>query len=332
MTSLCLTPAKNEVSKRKITKINEENLNSILDDIPNTSFSKIIRKKLPKPNSKNIKRKINNNLKIPNIIYKIVKSIKLLDEQDKEQRLRLFIGYCRHKNYSYNTTLTYINFLKKTDVINKQSNILPDKGMFNKDIHQRVIDSDSFKKYFQYLLKHFTKFTSPLLFACYTGLRTMEILQVDTFILFQLLSKKQEVSVLRKNEQHWKPLYTNHFNNFIEQLSQLYSNCYNNALKNNMHVKLFNIHPSTLDRRMRLVYYKATNLQLPLGAGIHTHRYMIANLLADSTKNIEIVSAFLQHKSIETTQIYLKSKLLFIEKEFQTIVNKKFNNISKLLH
>ncbi|ABO45390.1 integrase [Gryllus bimaculatus nudivirus] len=328
---LCLTPAKNVISKRKITKINEENLNSILDNIPDASFAEIIRKKLPKPNPKNVKRNINKDLKIPNIIFKIIKSIKLLDEPNKEQRLKLFIGYCKYKNYSYNTTLTYINFLKKTNIINKQNNIIPDKGMYNKDIHQRIIDSESFKKYFQYLLTYFNKFTAPLLFACFTGLRTMEILQVNTFTLFQLLSKKPEVSILRKNEQYWKPLYTNQFNIFIEKLKNLYKNTYNNALENNSHIKLFNIHPSTLDRRMGVIYYNATNLLLPFGAGIHTHRYMIANLLANSTKNIEIVSAFLQHKSIETTQIYLKSKLSFIEKEFQTIVNKKFNPVSKLL-
>lgn len=321
-----------------LRRIDEKKLNRILDVIPSDKLRKIVRKPLPKPTP--LRRQV--TLRTPPRVRALIQDAALLDEPDPNRRMQLFIGFCRFRRYSYNTTATYINLLKSRGVFGDDPQAItvkPSKLAFadSGKSHERMITMDSFVKMFKYLRENFTKYYAPLLVAMYTGLRTFEILQWSVQTLYQLRSRHEYVSVQRKQtvitmdseSTYWRPVYTTRFLHFIDQLVDLYHEEYQVYEKDGIDDQLFPVTPKTLSNRIRILYFEITGHHPPFGFGIHSCRNMIATLMANETENITAIQTFLQHRSVVTTQKYINVDLRFVRKEFDRLTRKELSSINE---
>lgn len=196
-----------------VRKIDERKLNKIFDDdLPTDILESIVKRQLPEP-SKVRKRLPIKPPKIPRSLKDAVTSLSLLDEPSPNKRIQIFIGYCKFKNYSYNTTQKYYLILKNngmfgTTTTTDDDGILktdvpllkPNKLSFidNGRVHTRIVSMDDFRSFVKYLHENISQYTSPILIAVYTGLRGSEILQFSTYTLYQLKNRQQPVAIKRK--------------------------------------------------------------------------------------------------------------------------------------
>lgn len=335
-----------KINRERIRRINEEELNRLVGDASEDVMRRIIRKKLPDPS----KSRQNLVKAVPKGLTAAVKSIGLLDEPDRKQRVVIFIGYCLDQKYSYNTTMRYITVLRNNGILENRlsendAHIIQDKFVFSESgrPHTRVVSVKSFIKLITYLKANFSTYTAPLLVAYYTGLRNFEILQWTTVTLYQLKNQQPQVSVKRKNTlitkknssdaavTYWEPVYTSHLVQFIDDMIQLYKDQYDQLLENNVKVKLFYILPNTVVNRVRETYYTANKTYPPRGFGIHSYRNMMATLMAQNTDNVKAIQTFLQHKNLKTTRKYINADFTHTVKEFERLTKYELSNVRKNL-
>lgn len=121
----------------------------------------------------------------------------------------------------------------------------------------------------------------------------------------------------------WKPVYTDGFVQFIQNMIQLYQEQYNVYKTNTISVQLFLLTPCGLVYRMRSIYFKAKNYRLPFGFGIqYGNRIVLATLMYANSNNLTSTNTFLQHKSLTTTKKYIRADVINLRKRFnQTILN-----------
>lgn len=334
-------------SSRKLRNLDEQRLNELLDTIPNVDLKALIYKP---PNPKIIlkqKQRVNlDHKKLPKRLASIITTLGLLDETDYSKRLYIFVGYCRYMNYSINTATKYLSLMKMHGLFGRDNDHLTiDRSSFvdSGKVHTRTFSFEAFKKFVLYLHQNFTKFTAPILLACYSGLRTFEILQFSNITLHQLALKQTTVSIFRKktfrrtrestNEERveWRPVYNTHLNTFIIDLTRLYHDEYIAYEKNGIIVKLFHITPKTLCLRLRSIFFLVNGYKLPLGAGIHSLRNMLAMLMAQQTENVWAIQQMLQHKNSQTTRRYIHADFTHISKEFNRLTDSEFSDIKKTL-
>lgn len=340
-------------SSRRVRSLDEKRLNTLLDTIPNADLRALIYKP-PNPEML-IKQKQRTTLdrkKLPSRLSSIITTLGLLDETDYRRRLYIFAGYCRYMNYSINTATKYLALMKAHGLFGVENDHLTiDKSSFvdSGRIHTRTFSFEAFKKFLLYLHQNFTKFTAPILLACYSGLRTFEILQFSNMTLHQLALKQTSVSIFRKktfrraetsivensssseDSVEWRPVYTTHLNTFIADLTKLYRDEYLAYEMNGIIVKLFQITPKSLCSRLRSIFFLVNGYKLPLGAGIHSLRNMLAMLMAQQTENIWAIQNMLQHKSPNTTRRYVHADFTHISKEFNRLTDTEFSDIKKIL-
>lgn len=318
-----------------LRRIDENKLNAILDVIPDAKLSRITRQPLPQLSKvrRSVKRNVDKRAK------SLVQESGLLDESDYTERLKLFIGHCRFKGYTYNTTVKYINMLKALDVFGEEPlTIKPSKLAFVGRPHERMITVENFAKLAKLLHERPTRYTAPILTAVYTGLRTFELLQMSTQTLYQLISRQEYVSIVRKQTvvistepTYWKPVYTAHFTKFIDLLVSLYREEYEVYKERGINDKLFHVTPRTLVNRIRQLYFAATGSAAPHGFGIHSCRNLIATIMSNETDNISSIQSFLQHRDIGTTKKYINVDLNFIRKEFDRLTKVELTNVNREL-
>lgn len=339
----------------EIRKINERKLNSVLGNISSDELANIIRKPLPKPSKVRIPIKKGNP--IPKILSSIILSLRLLDEPVIENRIKIFIGYCKYKNYSFNTATRYFNILKRNNIFGQYilegendddddnsgnglpSHLKPNKIAFidNGQLHVRIVSMADFKTFAVYLNENLSQYSSPIAIAMYTGLRTSEILQFTTYTLYQLYEKQQPISIKRKqtivttlNPEpiYWEPVYNTHLNMFVQTLiDSIFKDEYESFLQTKINIKLFQITPKTLGNRIKSLYFNAVGKKAPHGFGIHSCRNMIAMLMAEKTENILAIQTFLQHKNVKTTRQYIKADYTYTTKEFNRLTKYEFQDV-----
>lgn len=329
---------------KKIRRVDETKLNELLDVMPNIELQRLLFKPLPtKTLALQKKRDLLIKKKLPTKLKTIIMDLQLRSEPNFRKRLDVFVGYCRYLNYSPNTASKYLSILKSHGLFGADSqHLYVDRVSFvdSGKIHTRTFSFESFKKLIVYLHQNFTQFTAPILLACYSGLRTFEVLQFSNITLHQLKHKQTTVSVFRKKTFHrvhedkgdeWRPVYTTHMNAFIDELIKLYQDLYNAYEKNGIIVKLFELTPKTLCTRLRTVYFMCTGEKLPLGAGIHSFRNMLAMLMAQKTHNVWAIQTFLQHKDAKTTRRYIHADFTHISREFDRLTKSEFSDVIKQL-
>ncbi|AYP97929.1 integrase [Mauternbach virus] len=350
-----------------IRKLNEAELNRRFDGLPVNVLENLIRRKLPEPSKKRttyigIGNGVNaKNNKLPLCLKNAITSLALMDEKSMSRRIQIFIGYCRYKCFSYNTTKKYFRILKmnnffsdethsddsnsdnnNTNQIEPIDHLGPNKLSFANcgRQHIRIVSMSNFKKFVEYLHNNFSVYTAPILVAAYTGLRTFEILQFSTYTIYQLLNRQQPVVIKRKHTVIksydvdpilWQPVYNTHLNAFIERLRDLYLDDYKTFTDLHINTKLFPVTPKTLGNRIKSLYFNAVDNLAPNGFGIHSCRNMIAMLMAENTDNIFAIQQFLQHKNIKTTRQYIKADFSKTTSEFNRLTKYEFSNINKNL-
>lgn len=323
--------------KPGVRRIDENKLNSLLDSVPAEEAVKIIQRVLPEPSRKrSVRRRTWPAAPLTKAVNGIVTGLSLLDEPDFERRAKIFIGYCRVRNYALNTTVRYFKIARQNGAFGPPGaaiSVRPDPSAFTGRTHTRIVCTENFIRLFKYLLGRWSEYTAPLLVAFYTGLRTMEILQFTGFTLYQLHDRQATVNVKRKqtvindDPVYWRPVYTSHLLTFIDKLVELYGAEYAAYTRSSITVGLFYVTPKTLANRLRLAYYKANGSNPPLGFGIHSCRNMLASIMAETTKNLPAIQMFLQHKSVMTTRRYIKSDLKYIRDQFNRITAQEFANV-----
>lgn len=319
-----------------LRRVDEKRLNAILDIIPTDKLQKIARRPLPQPSRVRPKVKLN----VTGKVQALVQGASLLDEPDPSRRMQLFIGFCRFREYSYNTTVRYIQILKNHGVFGESPQeivVQPSKLAFAESgkRHERMITVDDFVKLFKHLRDNFNKYHAPVLVAVYTGLRTFEILQLSVQTLHQLMSRQEYVSVRRKqtvitvdsDSTYWRPIYTTRFVQFLDELARLYRDEYESYLQYGINDQLFHVTPRTIVNRIRHAYFEVTGHAPPFGFGVHSCRNMMATIMSNETDNISSIQAFLQHKSVKTTQRYINSDLRFIRREFDRLTRRELSGV-----
>lgn len=329
-----------------LRRIDENLLNKLFTSLPNEVVENLMRKQLPRPNNKRQSLAVTNNVEINNRIKDVVLDLRLLDEQSFDRRAELFLGYCRYLNYTYNTTLKYFNTLKATGLFGQGetlTNIRPDRLAFADSgrPHIRIVRMVDFKTLVAYLNNNFSKYTAPILMAVYTGLRSSELLQINTYALFQLKSRLTTVAIKRKHtvitslEKHttyWTPIYNTFLNKFIDDLTDLYADQYEAFLKRNINTLLFNITTRTLANRIRSLYVQAVGARAPHGFGIHSCRNMVAMLMAENSNNLVAISEFLQHRSMKFTRRYIKADFTHVTNQFNHLTDYELTSVRAKLN
>lgn len=335
-----------------ILSLNDDKLNKVIDDTSNSVLRKILLNKLPKPSKRKkhiipILSPLSSNNEshfrpIPKPLQQLLTLSRICDEPNLENRLYLFIAQCKLKNYSYATTMKYFNILRHNNYFGEISDtIKPKSSSFEGHVHTRVVDMESYTKLYHYILNNISKFNIPILLGIYTGLRTMEILQMTTFNLHELKERKPTVSIKRKdvmkNKQnhidndeyiiYWKPIYNTYLYTCINLLLQMYDDEYKLFIKSGINTKLFPIQANTLNYRIKNEFYKANNYSPPYGFGIHTCRYMTASIMNETSGSLPAIQQFLQHKSMKTTRLYMKGEYSFATREFNRITKAHMSNV-----
>lgn len=185
---------------KRIRRVDERQVNRLLQQAPELNLGRLFRKPLPTPN----KTRRSVKLPLPNTLRGIVRELALLDEPDRRARVRLFAARCLSLGYTYRTTDKYFQLLRRVgvfDLPNGQTvSLRPDKFAFAESgkMHVRPVSKQSFAKLVTHLHRNFSEYTAPLLVAVYTGLRTFEILQWNTSTLRELRDKQTLVAIIRK--------------------------------------------------------------------------------------------------------------------------------------
>lgn len=310
-----------------VKKVDEMNMNSIMDSISQEQFERMVNKRLPTPSNK---RKIVKSPMSNRAVLSIIESLHLHDEESHDQRVINFIELCRLRNYSPKTVRRYFTLAKRTGIFDK-SQYVPNLNEFEGKPHVRIVNADKFDIFIKYLHDNWSKYTSPLLIPYYTALRTAEVLQFSTQTLVELKERRLTISSIRRKQtitdlsiqrepNFWTPTYHTKLINFIDHLIELFDEEYKSYVNNPMlPIRLYNFTASTLLYRMNVEYKKATGDALPYGFGIHGYKTMIATLMSDHTTNIRDIQHFHQHKSPRTTQKYICKHWNTIQTEFNKL-------------
>lgn len=327
---------------RNLRRIDETLINKLFGTLPNEIVSNLVRKKLPKPNKRRQQFSVDRpNIRLTDRLKDIVISLGLNDEPSMDRRAELVLGYCRYKDYTYNTTVRYFNTLKRFGMFGKsgnETNVRPDSLAFadNGKLHIRVVRIEDFTKLVQYLHKNFSEYTAPLLMAAYSGLRSSELLQLSMYSLYQLKSRMMSISIRRKHTvitsldkqtTHWTPIYNTYLNDLINALITLYNEPYTVFIERGINTLLFNVSPKTLSNRIQSLYAQAVGARPPHGFGVHSCRNMISIMMAQDSNNMVAISEFLQHKSLKYTRRYVKADFTHVTKEFNRLTNHELASV-----
>lgn len=278
-------------------------------------------------------------------LLNIVKYLNLLDIENEEIKIKIFLAFCRESKWSLNTVYSYLGILRKCKILSSDSKftaIKPIPQYFKGQMHFRVVSLENWKKFFIFLHKNITLYSIPVLISIYTALRTMEILQFTNNTLYELISQNEMINIIRKKTYtnndndddvlYWKPVYTTFLNKFITFITEnFYKQEYKLYTQFNVVLKLFTIGPKSLCNRIRYLYYCATGELAPRGVAIHSSRYMNAILMSAESDNIAVIQNFLQHKNFKTTLRYVNGDATRFRNQFNNIVNAKFSNEINML-
>lgn len=271
-------------------------------------------------------------------LVKIVDLLELTSIKDCNERAKLFIGFCHSQNYTNSTTKLYFDELRRAGIF-ESSTLRPNHKIFGNrgTTHTRMCSRDDFKIFYKYLSDNMNETVAPLMLPVVTGLRSFEVVQLDTNHLKQLLNQETVVDLKRKNTKTdrdallWEPTYTTFLIKFIKLLSIMFAETISLSEKMEKPIKLFNITRQTLNIRFRTYFYRATDTYPPHGFGVHSCRNMIATEMAATSDNIAAIQKYLQHSQIETTQRYIKSDFNHTTQQFNKLTRDKFQNVQYIM-
>lgn len=271
-------------------------------------------------------------------VKKIIDYLQLMQIDGYDRRAEVFIGYCKMENYSDSTTQLYFEMIRKAGHFG-DTELRPDHKIFGPrgHPHTRVCSRAEFALFFEYLNQNLNETTAPLLLPVLTGLRSFEVIQLDTRHVQQLLDGQEEIELLRKNTSPskerilWQPTYSTHLMDFVVALNTMYEPLIQVSLQLNTPQLLFPIKRQTLNARFRAYFYRATGVVPPHGFGVHSCRNMLAAEMAATSDNITAIQKYLQHSHFKTTQKYIKSDFTHTSEQFNKLTNHKFATLQNII-
>lgn len=281
--------------------------------------------------------KVSRTRKLPRVLSDFVERFELLNISSHDDRLRIFIGWCKKSRYSRNTAMTYLSRMRSAGIIDPDKServrIEPETFTDNTSREQsRVITVDSFKKLVSLIMheRPITRYTVPFVIAILTALRPSEIHRFTTVTLDELRREKKIVSIYLKqtvvNEEkpnYWRPVYTEQLRQLVTLLcDNIYAEEYHLLyIQRKIETPLVTESLNTLRRRLRMLYYEANGTPPPSGFGIHTIRKMMASLLNQKSKNPMNVMQLLNHRSERQIKTYVKELNILSSREtFDTLM------------
>lgn len=243
--------------------------------------------------------------KLPLYIKNALINSNLFELEDHDDRFRLFLAelYSINPKLSYGTVKKYVKLVKST--LFKNTTLKIDYTKYKKTVpQQRFLSNNEMQKLKFFILNDYKNYKSwPIIFCFFTGLRLSELKQIYKKHLIDLLNKKREILIYRKNGKIWEPVYHKSLLEFTDFL-----------VKENVDFgPVFVQSKSNIHYNLRQYYRKCFNSEPSLGFGIHFIRYSIATILQENGKEHEIKKA-LGHTSDETKHIYIKNNNLVQEK------------------
>ena len=339
-----------------IERVDERALNELLPGVSDEVLKTFVRRNLPPPARKRI---INRSLSTARpCLTRVVRDLGLLDEPSARRRLDIFLGYCRLRSFAYRTVSAYYRELRRTGLFEDPKEVTgtryvaPSRISFDETgrKHQRAVSMRSFARLVKHLNEGFSRYTAPLLVAVHTGLRTAEILQWSARTLHQLTRREQDInSVVRKNTLgfggcvghgcddkesiYWRPVYNTHLIAFVDRLAEaLYRDEYVEYAETGLDSRLFPVTRGVLVNRIKAAYSQANDgIAAPFGFGIHSCRNMMAKLMSTCSDNIAAIQAFMQHRSINTTRIYINSDFRETAREFDRLTRNSLAGVTRAL-
>lgn len=330
-----------EQLSRNLRRLDERRLNEALETASSEALRNAVRRRLP-PTSRR-REVFSRPENVPESLRRAMRDIGLLDETDPERRVRLFTGYCRYRNYTYNTVLRYFKILRTNGAFDGCGTLRPDRLAFvdSGRAHERAIDMASFARLVAHLNENFSRYTAPLLVAVHTGLRVFEILQWSAMTILQLRRRELVVSIARKrtflsvdadpdtDKEYWRPVYTTHLQHFVDQMERLYAEELRALREHGADVKLFPVTHRTLVNRIRQAFLESNGFAAPRGFGVHSCRNMIATLMARNTDNIVAIRSFLQHRNVSTTRRYVNADFRHMRAEFDRLTRNELATVRR---
>ena len=301
--------------------------------------------KLVDPNAYNSKIKMSKEkpikFVIPHYVLKIISDNNFIDLDDNEAaKIFLQAMYSRRIR---GTRITKI-FNEIKPLYFPTTTISPNTLAFDsrKAAQVRVPNFIAIKKTIDYVMASDDPKRWPILLAYYSGLRSSEVVRFKASNLMELLDHRPTVTIARKTTADWTPIYFKVFNVFITEMATHFERELTAYEMNGMNVFLFPYTPRNLNYYFSLFYTYANKEPAINGFGMHVLRYYVSSKIVLESDDKELASQFLGHKSLKTTDIYIKTdelrlseKLKQINKTntlYQSILNNKYdpNNITTL--
>uniref|UniRef100_A0AAU8GFJ5 Tyr recombinase domain-containing protein n=1 Tax=Faxonius propinquus nudivirus TaxID=3139431 RepID=A0AAU8GFJ5_9VIRU len=277
-------------------------------------------------------------IKLPKYIQKLIFSKKILDISNQNDCAKIFIQTLYLQNIRSSTISKYFHIIKP--LLFPDTTIIPNSMVFDRNTvaQSRGIGFDKIDKLIEYTKETQSIYKWPILLAFHTGLRLSEISQFRASHILMLLDHENKIPINRKNNLEWTVVYYEEFNNFIHHLrNNVYQENCNFFISNKVDTLLFDVSSQTLHYKIKEFYSLANNGEIsPKGFGFHIFRYYIGSKLISENK-LDIAQIFLGHKSIKTTERYIKyDNSMHLKKIEQINKNSKFykdiNTTLELLH
>lgn len=169
----------------------------------------------------------------------------------------------------------------------------------------------------------------PILLAYYSGLRASEVANFKTKNLMELIDGNPTISLARKTSATWTPIFFPVFKEFILEMGAHYQRELNAYINNDLNINLFRYTPRNLNYFLTLFYTDANKSPAVNGFGMHVLRYYVASMIVLKSDDRELARQFLGHKSLVTTDIYIKTDELRLSEKLKQInkTNKLYSSI-----
>lgn len=251
-------------------------------------------------------------------INNLMKSIQILQldsYENDDERLSVFLKYMLVKKLKWSTVRLYCKKLKPLFWPN--STLAPSKRAFISPPQNKTPNTENLKLLILHLKKNMhDRYTHPIIFAYYTGLRVHELVNLKISHLQMLMGKANVLPLKRKNDIEWTVYYMDKFNEFISDLGLFYARDLEAYKKYNVNQSLFHQNASTINSKLKKYYIHTCKELPPAGFGIHVFRYNIATII----ENKEISRRVLGHKNIKITEkYYIKINGPKLQKELDKI-------------
>lgn len=262
--------------------------------------------------------------KVPRYIRELVVDMDLLSEPNHNVRAQRFLRALYQSKMLGSTAIRHFERLKP--LCFPHTDLVPDTIHFDRLVmaQQRLPDSDVLVRFVGLVCTNVGDSVNLkwiILWVYYTGLRKFEILSLTGHHVQQLLERRVEIDLLRKNGGIWRPVYHGEFTKFLRQFTTTkFYTAYRESVVSgdtaNM-PPIFIEHPDRLHRRLCALYVKLMHVEPVYGFGLHSFRYFVATQLGRD--KVTTAQDYLGHKNLKTTYRYIRQDYTKLDRQLDRL-------------